>query len=299
MSRALAIERQIRDIETIGRLTEVFEGIASIHLASIRDSVIASEAFFAQLWPIYQSLRIKPQEQMRRAKRTKKGRNVIVVVTGEEKFGAQTSEAITNEALHGQACSESRGETHGETHSANTDIIAVGTRGAVLLTEAGARPVKQFIFPASDIDAQVAAIVQELYDYDRITVFYQTYQSLRLQQVTQIDLISSIREQGDAVQADQPATIDSGRYLFEPSVSETADYMEAVMMHIAFLQIIMEAKLAGYASRFNAMDRAKKRAEELAILNRQLYHRTKRSESDERVKEIMRVVKRHGHARTY
>ncbi len=296
MSRALDIKRQIRDIETIERLTEVFEGIASIHLAKIRDSVIASQAFFAQLWPTYQSLRIKPEEQMRRAKRIKKGRTVIVIVTGEEKFGAQTSEAITDEAL-----------AH-HTDGTPTDIITVGSRGAALLAEAGVQPAKRFTFPGSEIDAPVAAIAQELYDYDRITVFYQTYESLRSQLVTTIDLISSIQEQGGAVQASQTSqagqpgqaeTIGSGSYLFEPSVSETADYMEAVMMHIAFLQIIMEAKLAGYASRFNAMDRAKKRADELAVLNRQLYHRTKRSESDERVKEIMRVVKRHGHARTY
>jgi F0F1-type ATP synthase gamma subunit len=56
----------------------------------------------------------------------------------------------------------------------------------------------------------------------------------------------------------------------------------------------MESKLAQYANRFNTMSAGKRRATELAAEYRRSYYRAKRSEGDERLKEIMKVVKAHG-----
>ena len=63
------------------------------------------------------------------------------------------------------------------------------------------------------------------------------------------------------------------------------------MMSIALSDVILESKLAQYASRFKAMSLAGDRAEEsLSDLNK-LYSRAKRSIKDERTKEVVNGLK--------
>lgn len=277
MSRALRLQKELAQIHTIEDLTQAFEGIASIHIAHIRDRVVASKSFFGELWPIYRALRINPHERLQREGREHKGRNVFVAVTGEAKLGTE----ITEQIIDGMLANYTGGKT---------DIIAVGSRGSALLTQRGATPSQSFIFPASDLNINVGDIIKELYKYDKISVFYQTYESLRTQKVVRIDLVSAVRELGEGV-GDDGEKISSADYIFEPNITEIADYMESVMMGVAFIQIIMESKLAGYAARFNAMSRAKKRAGELVGDYTHQYHRMKRAESDERLKEIIKAAK--------
>ena len=71
---------------------------------------------------------------------------------------------------------------------------------------------------------------------------------------------------------------------------QLAEYLESLMMGVALTQVIMESKLAQYASRFNAMSSAKRRAHDLATDLSNQYHRSKRNEGDERLKEIMKVI---------
>lgn len=276
MSRSLRLQQELAQIHTIEDLTQAFEGIASIHISHIRDRVVASKEFFSELWPVYSSLRLDPKERLKRVDRERKGRNVLVAVTGEGKLGTEITERIIDGALQGYTPD-------------NTDIIAVGSRGSTVLAQRGVPVEKTFAFPASDLNINVGDIIKELYEYDHIGVYYQTYESLRTQKIVRIDLVSAVQELGEGVS--EKEAISSQDYIFEPSINEIADYMESVMMGVAFIQIIMESKLAGYATRFNAMSRAKKRASDLVTDYKRQYFRIKRAESDERTKEIIKAAK--------
>lgn len=278
MSRALTIKKELGQIHTIEDLTQAFEGIASIHISQIRDRVVASKQFFSELWPIYRALRIDPKERLKRPGRERKGKSVFVAVTGESKLGTEVTEQLIDTLLASFAAPN------------KTDIISVGSRGAQLLRTKGVATAGQFVFPASDVTINVGDVIHELAKYDHISVFYQTYESLRVQKITRIDLVSAVRELGEGV-ADEGEAISSLDYIFEPNITEIADYMESVMMGVAFSQIIMESKLAGYATRFNAMTRAKTRAADLAGDYQRQYYRVKRAESDERLKEIIKAAK--------
>ena len=277
MSRTLILKKELSQIHTIGDLTQAFEGIASIQFAKLRDRVVASKDFFSELWPVYRSLRLDPKERLQREGREKKGRNVFVNVTNEGKLGNDVAEAVTDSLI----------ATYSTTKS--TDVIAVGTRGAQILARHGIKSTETFVFPTSDVSINIGDIIKELYKYDQISVFYQTYESLRTQKVVRIDLVSAVRSLGEDV-GEEGESISSADYIFEPNIAEIADYMESVMMGVAFLQIIMESKLAGYAARFNAMSRAKRRASDLEIDFKHQYYRTKRAESDERLKEILKAA---------
>jgi F0F1-type ATP synthase gamma subunit len=71
--------------------------------------------------------------------------------------------------------------------------------------------------------------------------------------------------------------------------------MERGMMSLALSQVILDSGLAQAASRFNAMAGAKKRAFELIALYNLEYHRSKRSESDRRLREVLTAIKKKKH----
>lgn len=277
MRRAINIQSELNQIHTVEDLTEVFESIASIHIARIRNRVVASKEFFAELWPTYSSLRVSPHKQLARQERKQKGRNVFLAITAEGKLGGEVDEKIISQMLQAYKT------------PTKTDIMVVGSRGATQLALKGIPIARAFALPQSDININVTKIIQVLAEYDKISVFYQTYESLRTQKIARIDLVSIVRDLGQDIEED--STVNSQDYIFEPSVEEIADYMESVMMGVALIQIIMESKLAGYASRFNSMNLAKHRAGELVVEFRKQFYRAKRSESDERLKEITKSTK--------
>jgi len=279
--RAINIQNELSQLRTVEDLTEVFESVASMHIARIRNHVVASQQFFAELWPTYRSLRIDPRERVATTRQVQKGLGAFVVVTSEGKLGGAVDEQIIDQMM------ASMPKTN------PPDIMVVGTHGLARLQQRGTPVTKAFTVPTTDINFSVGDIIDALEHYDQISVFYQTYTSLRSQKTERIELLSAVRELGEGVNEDEEL-VSSRDYIFEPNIAEIATYMESVMMGVAMIQIIMESKLAGYAARFNNMSRAKMRAKDLVGEMQQDYYRTKRNERDERLQEIMKVVKHHG-----
>jgi ATP synthase F1 gamma subunit len=281
MRRAIVIQEQLNQLRTVEDLTEVFESVASMHIARIRNHVVASQQFFAELWPTYRSLRIDPRERVATTRNIEKGKNAFVAVTSEGTLGGAVDEQIIDQML----ASMPKGN--------KPDIMVIGTHGLSRLHQHGISVQKAFTLPSTDINFSVGEIIDALEQYEQISVFYQTYESLRAQKVTRIELLTAVRELGEGMGEDEEL-VSSRDYIFEPNIAEIATYMESVMMGVALIQIIMESKLAGHAARFNNMSRAKQRAKDLVGETRTDYYRTKRNERDERLQEIMKVAKRHG-----
>lgn len=277
MRRAGAIQAELRQTRVIEDLTEVFESIASMHIAKIHSRVVASKEFFAELWQTYTGLRVDPGERLQRRHVTK-GRNVMVAITAEGKLSGDSDERVI------QALLEARSSVRA------VDVMVVGSRGAGLLQAAGVEITAALPLPVSDVSFNVSDLVNALNEYDEISVFYQTYDSLRVQRVARIELITAVRMLGEDVK-EGVETVSSQDYIFEPGINEIADYMESVMMGVAIIQIIMESKLSHYANRFNTMSAAKKRASDLVETFKLNYFRSKRSENDERAKEVLRNQK--------
>jgi ATP synthase F1 gamma subunit len=281
MRRAIIIQNQLNQLRTVEDLTEVFESVASMHISRIRNHVVASQQFFAELWPTYRSLRIDPRERVATTRNIEKGKNAFVAVTSEGTLGGAVDEQIIDQMLASMPKEN------------KPDVMVIGTHGLSRLHQHGVSVQKAFTLPSTDINFSVGEIIDALERYEQISVFYQTYESLRAQKVTRIELLTAVRELGEGVGEDEEL-VSSRDYIFEPSIAEIATYMESVMMGVALIQIIMESKLAGHAARFNNMSRAKQRAKDLVGDMRTDYYRTKRNERDERLQEIMKVAKRHG-----
>lgn len=286
MRRAVTILQELGQIHTVESLTEVFESIASVKIAKLRGRVVASKDFFAELWQTYSSLRVDPKEQLNRSGTKKNGRNVLVAVTSEGKLSGDIANKVIDELRSAY------------TSPQNTDIVVLGLHGANRLQQLGGiTPKYVFHMPETDEQMSVTEIIEAIEPYEQISVFYQTYESIRVQRVARIELVSAVRELGDEVAGDaegETEIVSSHEFIFEPGIAEIADYLESLMMGVALNQVLIESKLAQYASRFNAMNSAKHRAHEIGSDYDRMYHRAKRAEGDERLKETMKVIMAQG-----
>lgn len=284
MRRASAIQREMEEIRTVEELTDVFESIASTQVAKIKSRVEMSKEFFELLWKRYSSIRVDPNSWITNRHQDKaNGKNVFVIISAEAGLSGDIDQRLIETML-------------ADYDPAKTDLIVLGSHGANQLIQRDIPFIRRFQVPQSDSYIDVSPVIEAIASYAQATVYYEEYISLGVQGIKKIDLLSTVKAMSEEADVDEDI-ISSNDTIFEPSLDEIADQMEMTMITLAFSQAILESSLAQDASRFNAMAVAKKRALEL-LLNSQLeFHRSKRSESDRRLREVMVSLKKKKRAR--
>src|SRR5665213_1433586 len=243
------IAREEVSMATLVELTSVFEGIASMRIAQIKNQVLQSTKFFDALWLIYSQLRVDSLFSFGRDKNDAAiiNKELLIIITAEGGFSGDIDQKLVQLMLK-------------DYDEANNDIITIGHHGAVQLAQRGIAYKKYFKLPIKDQNINVSPIIREVQQYRTTKVFYQEYVSLMVQDVKRIELSTAVKERGDA--SDKPdEVISEETYIFEPSTYTVAAHLERSMMQIALSQLILESKLAQYASRFRAMTVAHQRAD--------------------------------------
>ncbi len=265
---------------TLVELTGAFEGIASMRIAQIKNQVQQSTIFFNELWDIYSQLRVSEVFSFGRSKKDKEiiDKELYIIITAEGGFSGDIDQKLVNLML--QTYDKDKNE-----------IIVIGHHGAIQLAQRGVSYKKYYKLPTKDKDINVIPIVKEARSYKSTKIFYQQYVSLMIQDVRRIELSSAIQQRGSATEKPDEV-ISEATYIFEPSTYEVAAHLERTMMQIAISQLILESKLAQYASRFQAMSAARDRAEDSKDDIHLAYNRTKRAIKDERLKEIVNGLKK-------
>lgn len=278
MRRPAAIEKDAKEIETVKDLTGVFESLASTQVAKVKGKVELSKQFFQLLWSRYSSIRVDPNTRItQREIGAKDGKQqVFVVISAEAGLSGDIDQRLVEVVRQ-------------DYDEKTTDIVVLGSHGAQQLTQQGIPYIRFFQVPESDHYIDVSPVIDAVYPYSRIVVYYEEYVSLGVQNIRSIDLISSMREMSEDADEEAMTAADT---IFEPSLDDIAEQMEMTMMTLALSQTILESSLAQAASRFNAMAVAKKRAGELLGDFTLEFHRAKRSESDRRLREVLISIKK-------
>lgn len=148
--------------------------------------------------------------------------------------------------------------------------------------------------PSRDRNVNVQPLMAACQEYASTVVFYQTYSSLMVQDVKRIELQTAVAEQGKKVRESDEDIISEQTYIFEPSTRDVVAYLEGSMLQIALSQVILDSKLAQYASRFRAMSMANDKADELYNDLTVQYNRVRRRTQDERLKEMINGLRKTG-----
>ena len=280
MKRPNEIAHDEAAMTTLVEITSVFEGIASMHISQTKNRVLESTKFFNELWHIYSQLRVDTIFNFGREDEHVEviDKELYIIVTAEGGFSGDIDLKLVELML----------KTYDKTMQ---DVIVIGHHGAVQLALRGVQYEKYFKLPTQDQNINVSPISQIVKQYRATTVFYQEYISLMNQQVKSIELASAVKNR--AKQSDETEeVISEATYIFEPNSYAVAAHLERSMMQIALSQLILESKLAQYASRFRAMSASHQRSQKSKDELHLLFNRAKRGVKDERLKEIINGLKK-------
>lgn len=275
MKRPQELALDVQTMASMVQLTSVFESIASMRIAQIKDQVKQSEQFFDELWHIYSQLRVDTQFRFGRTEEQKIiDKELYIVITAEGGFSGDIDQKLIKLMLS-------------QFKADKNDIVVIGHHGAIQLVQSGVSFKKYFKLPSKDKDIDTTPLVKQIQGYRATTVYYQTYVSLMVQDVKKLALGSAIQERGQTSSKDKDEFISDKNYIFEPSTFAVVDHLERSMVQIMLSQLILESKLAQYASRFQAMSAAHTRADDSLEEVILMYNHAKRSIKDERLKEII------------
>jgi len=274
------IEREEIAMGTLAELTNVFEGIASMRIAQIKNQVLQATKFFDELWGIYSQLKVSAIFGFGRNNADVEviDRELYIIITAEGGFSGDIDQKLIKLML--QTYDKDKNE-----------IIVIGHHGAIQLAQRGISYKKYFKLPVKDQNINVSPIIKEVEQYRNTSVFYQEYVTLMVQDVKRIELSNAVQQQGK--QSDEAKEfISEANYIFEPSTYDVVDHLESSMMRIALSQLILDSKLAQYASRFRAMSASNQRANEAKNDLHLEYNHARRAIKDERLKEIINGIKK-------
>lgn len=280
MRRPSEIEKDVHAMEALTEITSVFEGIASMRIAQIKTQVQQATQFFNELWAIYSQIRVDTSFQFGRSQSKQQiiKKDLYVIITAEGGFSGDIDQKLI------QLMTASYDKE-------KQDILVIGHHGAIQLAQRGIAFKKYFKLPTKDQNINVGPIIREVQQYKTTTVFYQEYVSLMVQDVRKIELSAAVTSEGKNTTGSSEF-ISTENYIFEPSSYDVVDHLEASMMRIALSQLILDSKLAQYASRFRAMSASHERAEESTGDLKMSYNRSKRAIKDARLKEIINGMKK-------
>lgn len=274
MKRLIDVAAEQTAMQSVVGLTSVFEGLASMRISQIKDQVLSSQQFFADLWSIYSQIRVSKRFNYGRTEDDHVlDKDLFIAITAEGGFSGDIDQKLIKWMLESY-------------DPAKQDLIIIGHHGALQLTQAGVSFKRYFKLPAHDNNINVNPLVEEVKHYRTTTVFYQTYVTLMVQDIKKLELHGAIEEASKAA-ANSDKIISEATYIFEPSVHSVVSHMESTMLQITLTQTILDSKLAQYASRFRSMRSASDKATEINNSLRLEYNRTKRYISDERLKEVI------------
>jgi F-type H+-transporting ATPase subunit gamma len=280
VKRPAELEREEEAMGALVELTSVFEGIASMRIAQVKNQVLQATQFFDQLWHIYSQLHVSAIFGFGRSQADVDviDKELYIIITAEGGFSGDIDQKLIHLML----------ETYDKDKNA---IIVIGHHGAIQLAQRGIAYEKYFKLPTKDQNINVTPIIREVQKYAHTTVYYQEYISLMTQEVKKIELSTAVTAIGQT--ADRPdEVISEANYIFEPSTYDVVDHLERSMMQIALSQLILNSKLAQYASRFRAMSASHTRADESKQELHMSYNRAKRAIKDARLKEIINGLKK-------
>jgi ATP synthase F1 gamma subunit len=283
MKRPNELAREEMDMATLVELTSAFEGIASMRISQIKNQVLQSTKFFNDLWHIYSQLHVDEDFSFGRDPNDQKvlEKDLFIIITAEGGFSGDIDQKLVTMMLK-------------DYQKETTDIIVIGHHGALQLAQRGVTYKKYYKLPVKDQNINVTPIVKEIQQYRATKVYYQEYVSLMVQDVKRIELSNAVGQRGNA-SPDPDEVISEETYIFEPSTYAVAAHLERSMIQIAVSQLILDSKLAQYASRFRAMTASHQRADETKSELHMEYNRSRRAVKDERLKEIINGLK---HARS-
>src|SRR3989344_8132422 len=242
------IINEIEFLEDLRQLAHVYETISTIKMQQIRESIIQSRSFFAELMDIFQSLQYENLDTINENIATLTEQRGIslkpmatVIITANTKFHGDILRKTFNYFI--------------KKYDRAGDLFVIGKIGRELIQQYKSS-INFKEFDISDINFTIQdlkPILFHLLQYKKIHVYYAVFKNLVEQVPSDTDIADILKLTPEELQK-ETGFEHHPEFLFEPSGQKIAGYIHNSVIAMLLLQTVSETNLARLASRLNAMD---------------------------------------------
>ena len=257
MAQRKVILEELEALNSLKELAESYEEIAAIRMQRIKDSVLKTRDFLADLSDVFVDLKSSyKREVVDLLARRKKGDETLI--SALQKNGKKLMVYLSsNGRLYGSVTQKTfRLFTADLTkpQAQDFDILVIGSAGKELYENAGlTKPFTYFELPDSNVDIEhIRQLVKQFLQYEQVSVYYGKFDNV----VRQNPIAASITGE-DIFETEVVTTVPrEDRFIFEPTLEKIFQFFETQIMANLFSQSLLENQLARHASRVNAMEEA-------------------------------------------
>lgn len=257
MPQRKKVQDDLEALNSLKNLAESYEEVAVVRMQKLKDSVLKTRDFLADLSDVFVDLKSSYEREVKEliAKRKqgdktilptlqKNGKNLLVYLSSNGKlYGSVTQKTYK---LFIQDLKKPR--------SGEYDIIVIGSAGKEMLENSGVKKPFEYVeIPDTTVQVEhIKKLMQKFLQYEEVQVYYGKFGNV----VKQSPIASSISG-GDIFETEViNPTPREDRFIFEPTLEKIFHFFETQIMANLFSQTLLENQLARHASRVNAMEEA-------------------------------------------
>jgi ATP synthase F1 gamma subunit len=257
MAQRKIILEELEALNSLKDLAESYEEIAVMRMQKIKDSVLNTRDFLADLSDVFVDLkssykrevndllqRMKKGDRRLMANLQKNGKTLLVYLASNGRlYGSVTQKTYR---LFVQDLKKFKKE--------DTDLVIIGRAGKEMFEGSPYfRPFEFFDLPDTSVGVEhIVQLINKFRQYERVIVYYGKFGNVVKQSPIGTSITGeNVFETEDVVQVPR-----EDRFIFEPGLEKIFNFFETQVIANLFSQTLLENQLARHASRVNAMEEA-------------------------------------------
>ena len=257
MAQRKLIFEELEALNSLKDLAESYEEIAVVRMQRIRDSVLKTRDFLADISDVFVDLKSSYNREVKDLMQKIKTGDKRILPSLQKKNKALLVYLSSNGGLYGAVTQKTYKlfmQELTKTDKDKTDIVVIGNAGRIMFEGSGAnRPFEYFEIPDTTVDiSHIKSLMQKFLQYEKVNIFYGKFGNV----IKQSPIETSITGE-DIFETETLEEIPrQDRFIFEPTLQKIFHFFETQIMANLFSQTLLENQLARHASRVNAMEEA-------------------------------------------
>lgn len=252
------IAEELQALNSLKDLAQSYEEIAVTRMQKIKDSVIQTRDFLADISDVFVDLKASYLREVKDLlSRRIQGDQTLVPIL--QKTGKSLLVYLSsNGKLYGSVTHKTYklfvGDLRRDAKLKDADLLVIGRAGKEMLDNAGLdRPFEFFDLPDTTVELDhIKSLMSKFLQYEKVYVYYGKFDNV----VRQNPIATSITGE-DIFETEVVAPVSrEDRFIFEPTLEKIFYFFETQIMVNLFSQTLLENQLARHASRVSAMEEA-------------------------------------------
>lgn len=248
---------ELEALNSIKDLAQSYEEIAVIRMQNIKDSVLKTRDFLADLSDVFVDLKASYAREVRELMVERKKGGKLLIPSLQKNGKTLNVYLSSNGRLYGSVTQKTFKlfiQDLKQPDAKGSDIVIIGSAGRDMFDASNTGLTYEYYeIPDTTVEvSHIKDLMKKFLQYEKVYVYYGKFGNV----VKQSPIASSITGE-DIFETDTPLEVPrEDRFIFEPTLQKIFHFFETQIMANLFSQTLLENQLARHASRVNAMEEA-------------------------------------------